>query len=188
MKRTTFLVLCLLVPAASLRAQATMVLPDKPLPPEHARIQDAAYVLRDTLFAVTSAAARLNRDFRQTSDASLVSRAREIALACGAVERNIPAPRQVLTETATDSRFREREKGRLLAAFDDLARAASACTSRFDELSVAGKGEDVRGYGNRDAGLMVAEIREYERALDAFFRAMKIPNRPRGARPNPLAG
>jgi hypothetical protein len=188
MKRTAFITLCLIASAGSLDAQATMVLPDKPLPPAHARMRDAAYVLRDTLFAVTSAAARLNRDFRQTSDASLVSRAREMSLACGAVERNIADPRAAITGTATDSRFREREKQRLLAAFTDLARAAATCTSRFASLSEAGQGEEVRGYGNRDAAAMVSEIRKYEGALDGFFRSMNIPNRPRGARPNPLAG
>jgi hypothetical protein len=188
MKRLALLTFCLLAPAASLEAQAAMVLPDKPLPPELARVQDAAYVLRDTLFAVTSAAARLNRDFRRTSDASLVSRAREINLACASVERNIGTPRTVLTETPTDSRLQEREKKRLLAAFDDLARAAAACTARFETLATAGKGDEIRGYGNRDAGTMVSEVRKYESALDGYFRAMRIPNRPRGARPNPLAG
>lgn len=187
-KRAAFLTLCLLAPVAPLAAQATMVLPDKPLPPEHARIQDAAYVLRDTLFAVASAAARLNRDFQNTSNASLVSRAREMTLACAAVERNIPAPRAVLIETPTTSRFREREKRRLLAAFEDLDRAAGVCTSRFDTLSSKRQGDEIRGYGNRDAAAMVGEIRKYERALDGFFRSMNIPNRPRGARPNPLAG
>lgn len=188
MTRTTFFTLCLVASAASLQAQATVVLPDKPLPPEHARMQDAAYVLRDTLYAVTSAAARLHRDFRATSSASLTSRARELKLACGAVERNIANPRMVLTETPTDSRYREREKKRLLGAYDDLARAAATCATRFTTLAEAGKGEEVRGYGNRDASAMVSEIRKYENALDGFFRAMNIPNRPRGARQNPLAG
>ena len=188
MKRLALLTFCLLAPAASLEAQATMVLPDKPLPPELARVQDAAYVLRDTLFAVTSAAARLNRDFQQTSGASLVSRAREINLACAAVTRNIDTPRKVLGETAAGTRLQERERKRLLGAFDELAGAAAACESRFEALAAAGKGEEVRGYGNRDARTMVDEIRKYESALDAYFRAMNIPNRPRGARPNPLAG
>lgn len=188
MKRTVFLTLSLFASAASLDAQATMVLPDKPLPPEHARVQDAAYVLRDTLYAVTGAAARLNRDFRQTSDALLLSRAREMTLACAAVARNITPPRTVLTETPTDTRLREREKQRLLGAFDDLAGAAAVCASRFEALSAQPKGDEIRGYGNRDAAVMVREIREYESALDGYFRAMNIPNRPRGARANPLAG
>ncbi|HEU4829825.1 MAG TPA: hypothetical protein VFT04_11585 [Gemmatimonadales bacterium] len=188
MKRYAFVTLVMLCSAASLEAQATMVLPDKPLPPEHARIQAAAYVLRDTLFAVTGAAARLHRDFRHTSDASLMSRAREIADACAASGRNVAAPRTVLGETPTTSRLQETEKKRLLGAFDDLASAAAKCASRFVELAKPDKGDEVRGYGNRDAQAMVAEIRRYEAALDGYFRAMRIPNRPRGARPNPLAG
>lgn len=188
MKRILFVTLVALASAASLEAQATMVLPDKPLPPELERVQDAAYVLRDTLFGVTGAAARLHRDFRTTSAASLISRAREIAVACAAVERNIGTPREVLTGTATDTRLREREKQRLLGAFDELAGAAATCTSRFASLADSGKGDEIRGYGNRDASAMVDEIRDYERALDGYFRAMNIPNRPRGARPNPLAG
>lgn len=188
MKRLAFLTFCMLAPAASLQAQAAIVLPDKPLPAELARIQDAAYVLRDTLFAVTGAAARLNRDFQQTSGASLISRAREIKLACAAVTRNIDAPRTAITGAPAGDRLQERERKRLLGAFDDLAAAAAACAARFEVLASAGNGEEVRGYGNHDAQAMVSEIRKYESALDGYFRSMRIPNRPRGAQANPLAG
>lgn len=188
MNRTAIITFLTLCTAGSLDAQATMVLPDKPLPPEHARVRDAAYVLRDTLFAITGAAARLQRDFRQTSDASLTSRAREVALACAAAERNIATPRTLLGEMPADTRLREREKKRLLGAYDKLAAATQSCRDEFDGLAQPGKGEAVRGYGNHHASTVVREIRRYESALDGYFRAMNIPNRPRGARPSPLAG
>lgn len=188
MNRTVIVTMLALCSAASLEAQATMVLPDKPLPTEHARVQDAAYVLRDTLFAVTGAAARMNRDFRETSDASLLSRAREMSLACAAAERNIATPRAAVGDTPASTRLREREKQRLLGAYDELTAATRSCVSQFQTLAEPGKGEEIRGYGNRHASTVVREIRRYESALDGYFRAMNIPNRPRGARPNPLAG
>jgi hypothetical protein len=188
MKRYLLPALLTVTVAPALTAQAAILLPDKPLPPAHARMQDAAYVLRDTLFVVSSAAARLRRDFRTTSAASLESRAREMRDACAATGRNIATPRAVLAETASDSPLSEREKVRLLAAYDALARSAERCVEEFRPLAEPGSGEEVRGYGNRRAATMVEGIREYERALDSYFRSMRIPNRPRGAKPNPLAG
>ncbi len=188
MNRTALLAFLMVGSAASLEAQATLILPDKPLPPAHARMQAAAYVLRDTLFAVTSAAARLQRDFRTTSDASLLSRARDIAAACASAERNIATPRAVLGETPADTRLREREKQRLSGAYEQLAVATRTCVQEFQTLTRPGQGEAIRGYGNRHASNVVAEIRRYQSALDGYFRAMNIPNRPRGAPENPLAG
>ena len=188
MNRNVLLAVLTVATAGSLEAQAAVVLPDRPLPPAHARIQDAAYVLRDTLFAVTGAAARLTRDFRQTSDAALVSRAREMAAACDAAARNIDAPRSVLAETPAETDLQEREKKRLLTAYTQLSSAIGDCIEEFGPLTEPGKGEEIRGYGNRRASDVVREIRRYERALDGYFRAMRIPNRPRGTGPNPLAG
>ncbi|HEX6643530.1 MAG TPA: hypothetical protein VF037_02575 [Gemmatimonadales bacterium] len=188
MKRYAGLVLLALTAAPGLSAQASIVLPGRPLPPAHARMRDAAYVLRDTLVGVTSSAARLRRDFRTTSAASLVSRAREMRDACAASGRNIAAPRAVLKETPADSPLSEREKARLLTAYGELEAATARCVEQFTPLSEAGKGEDVRGYGNRYGATVVDAIRSYERALDNYLRAMRIPNRPLGAGPDPLAG
>lgn len=187
MKRYVLLAV-LLFAAAPLAAQASIVLPDKELAPEHARFKDAAYVLRDTLFGVTSAAARLRRDFSATSAASLTSRARDMVRACEAVSRNTAAPRAAVRGVPEGTRLQERERTRLLAAYDALDAAAATCAREFGTLAEPGRGEEVRGYGNRHASRMVEQVRRYERALDGYFRALDIPNRPRGARPDPLAG
>jgi len=61
------------------------------------------------------------------------------------------------------------------------------CRTEFERLGSRGNGEEVRGYGNRRAQPVRAEIMHYESAVDGFFRALEIPNRPLGARPDPLA-
>src|SRR5690606_23226435 len=150
---------CLAVGAGSLEAQASIVLPDKPLSPQLARIQDAAYVLRDSIYGATSAASRLRRDFRTTSAASLVSRAREMGRACEAVGRNIAAPRAAVHDGPGEGRFEAREQKRLLTALDELEGAAATCARDFGALAREGQGEQVRGYGNRHAETFIAGVR-----------------------------
>lgn len=75
MKRTLLLLSLLGAAPVSLSAQA-VVMPTAPLDAARTRVRDAMLVLRDSLMTINGAAARLQRDFRQTSGSVLTARAR----------------------------------------------------------------------------------------------------------------
>lgn len=175
-----------IVPAAA--AQSAMILPDKPLRPADAHVRDAVYQVRDSMAAVTSAAARLRRDFRTTSPAVLTSRARELARACSAALRNVPPTREAVVGRKVDTKLEAAERVRLERALDAVEESLRQCDTDFTALSARGKGEEVRGYGNRRAETVVKRIVDYEEAARGYFSALRVPYSPRGAPPNPLAG
>ena len=187
MKRFVLTTLLAIAAAPALDAQAALVLPEQPLDSNRAAARDAIYVLRDSLQTVIAAIARLERDFRSTSVQSLTSRARELHGSCAAAERNVAPVRKVVGATATASKLQRREQVHLDAALGSLAGVLETCRTEFERLGTRGNGEEVRGYGNRRARPVRAEIMRYESAADGFFRALEIPNRPLGARPDPLA-
>lgn len=187
MKRFALPALLVLAIAPGLQAQAAAVFPDQPLEANRATVRDAVYVLRDTLQPVIATIARLERDFRRTSPQLMSSRARELAASCTAAGRNIAPARGAVVKTKVDSKLKRAQQVRLQAALDSLALSMTRCSTEFAEMSKPGKGEEVRGYGNRRAQPVRAEILSYESAVDGFFRAMAIPHRPLGARPDPLA-
>ena len=85
MKRTdVLLVICMAAApgAASALGAQTIVQPAAPLDAGRVRLRDAMVTLRDSLITINGAAARLQRDYRTTSDAALTARAREIVRAC----------------------------------------------------------------------------------------------------------
>jgi len=108
------LVLLLLLSAGSLAAQ-TVVRPDPPLDAERLKVRDAVLVLRDSLNSIDAAAARLQRDFRTASGASLVSRARVMREACARSARTIPPTRQVVAAAPASNENRMKRR-------DELAR------------------------------------------------------------------
>ena len=187
MKRFVLTALLAIAAAPALQAQAALVLPDQPLDSNRAAARDAIYVLRDSLYSVIAGIARLERDFRTTSAQSLTSRARELTSACAAAERNVAPVRKVIGATSTASKLQRREQVRLHEALGSLSGVLGGCRTEFERLGTRGNGEEVRGYGNRRAQPVRAEIMRYESAVDGFFRALEIPNRPLGARPDPLA-
>ena len=71
---------------------------------------------------------------------------------------------------------------------DSLRTALSQCRTVFGEMAEPGKGEEVRGYGNRRAEPILRALGDYDSAARDFFRAWRIDVRPVGARPSPMAG
>jgi uncharacterized protein YukE len=183
-----YLVLIGMLFAHNLSAQGTVVRPEPKLDAGRAALRDALLQFRDTLNTIDAAASRLQRDYRQASTASLLSRARVMRQACdGSVSSQPTARKAVLTaEASTELRLRRRTE--MVAALDQLKKALVRCESEFAAMSKAGQGETVRGYGNERAGRVQAALRQYERALGAFFSAMGIKVTPLGAEARPLAG
>lgn len=169
------------VPGATARAQAiTQAQPAPALDSARAGVRDAALRLRDSLTEVQAAGAHLSRDFRSTSSAALISRARIMHQACAAAARSLPAARAVFVAGPADAEFSDTARVRMLAAMDQLHGALTACRTQFGAWTDAGDGEAVRDYGNRRAGEIRASIRAYDNRLNAYLGSLGIELRPRG--------
>lgn len=167
-------------------AQATVIRPDRALTPDETELRSTMYQLRDTLALLAGSASRMLRDFRQTSPAALVSRARQIELGCQAGRRNIPRAREEVRTHPMKTRLEMAQQKQLLAAYDSLEAVLSGCSKTFSAMAQPGKGEEVRGYGNARLESLRAGLKRYGREADDFFSALRIPNRPLGAGENPF--
>ncbi len=179
------LMLVLAAPSVAV-AQATVIRPDRELTPDETELRSAMYQLRDTLAFLAGSASRMLRDFRRTSPAALVSRARQIETGCQAGIRNIPKAREEVRTHPMKTALETAQQKQLLKAYDDLHAVLSDCSTTFGAMAQPGKGEEVRGYGNARLQTLRAELKRYGREADDFFSALRIPNRPLGAGPNPF--
>ncbi|MEA2722542.1 MAG: hypothetical protein QOH59_313 [Gemmatimonadales bacterium] len=174
--------------AHNLSAQGTVVRPEPKLDAGRAALRDALLQFRDSLNTIDAAASRLQRDYRQSSPASLLSRARVMRQACGRSVSSLPTARKAVLTAEASSERRRRRQTEMVAALDQLQKALVRCESDFAAMSRAGQGERVRGYGNERAGRVQAALRQYERTMAAFLSAMGIKVTPLGAESRPLAG
>ncbi len=186
MTRMAAIILACLV-STSLQAQ-TVVRPDPPLDANRARVRDVLLVLRDSLNAIDAAAGRMQRDSRQTSSASLVSRARAMRDACSSSARAVDPARTRVIAAKIVGTIGARRRLEMVRSLDVLSGKLAHCRSEFALMSDAGQGERVRDYGNDRATRIQAALREYERTLNRFLGTMGIKIEPLGARPSPLAG
>jgi hypothetical protein len=179
----------LLVTASTpaLQAQATVIRPDRALTPDEEALRGALWQLRDTLATLSGAASRINRDFRQTSSAALVSHARQVQRGCEAGRRNIPQAEKAVRAHPLQTKLQTDEQVRLLAAYVSLDSVLSHCATTFGEMAQPDKGEEVRGYGNARLVPIRTELLSYGQAMKDYLRALRIPNRPLGSGPDPFA-
>ena len=178
------LVLILLIAAWTprLSAQGTVVLPEAPLDSSRAALRDDLQTLRDSLGTIDAAAARLQRDYRQASEAILESRARVMTEACTRAARNVPLARRAVQRTQAANQARRQTRDELLGALDRLNKVLTRCQAEFEDWSRPGQGEAVRGYGNNRAIRTQSGLREYERVLARYLSAMGIKTSPAGSR------
>jgi hypothetical protein len=186
MRLALVFVACLLF-APSLAAQ-TVIRPEPPLDSARASLRSALLVLRDSLNTIDGAAARLQRDYRQASAASLLSRARVMQAACAGSVRTVGPTKQAVREIKLSERQRVKRRAQLLGAMDELGAVLARCETEFASMSRPGEAETVRGYGNDRAVRVQAAIRKYEQAVAEFLGVMRIRMTPLGANPHELAG
>lgn len=187
MNRSTWLLLGSLLWAGPALAQ-TVMRPDPPLDPARAAVRDALLLLRDSLNTVDGAAGRLQRDFRQASGPSLLSRARVMREACARSVRTVGPTRRVVVDANLSQPRRVKQRDALLGAMDHLRAALARCELDFGAMSRPGQAETVRGYGNDHAIRVQAALRKYEGVLRDFFGVMGIKVVPIGSNPRPSAG
>lgn len=166
----------------------TVMRPDPPLDSARASVRDALLILRDSLNTIEGAAARLQRDFRQASGPSLVSRARVMHLACSHSKQVVPPTRHSVLDAQLAEPSRVRYRAALIQEMDRLSKALSRCELDFAAMSKPGEGETVRGYGNDRATKVQAALRRYEVALRSFLGVMGIKVMPIGSTPPAAAG
>jgi hypothetical protein len=174
--------------ASSLPAQATVIQPEAPLDSARASLRDAVLVLRDSLVTVDAAAARLQRDFRQTSGASLLSRARVMHDACARSVRTVPFTREAVRAVQLSEPLRVKRRRELVNALDRLRGVLSRCEMDFAAMSQPGEGETVRGYSYARSEVVQGALRKYEDSLRQFLTAMGIYISPAGAAPGAASG
>jgi hypothetical protein len=188
MIRSAGLLMIGLLGAGSLRAQATIVQPEAPLDSARAVLRDAVLVFRDSLGTIDAAAARLQRDFRQTSEESLLSRARVMHQACVRSVRAIPSLKETLVAATLTEPVRIKRRRELVSALDRLRGALNRCEADFAAMSQPGKGETVRGYSYARSEVVQGALRKYEDSLRPFLSALKIYIPPAGSARRTLSG
>jgi hypothetical protein len=169
-------------------AAQTVMRPDPPLDSARAAVRDALLNFRDSLNTVDGAAARLQRDFRQASGPSLLSRARVMHEACARSLRTVAPTRKTVMDASLSDPRRAMHRTELLGAMDHLKGALARCELDFAAMSRPDQGETVRGYGNDRAAKVQAAMRKYEGVLRSFLGVMGIKVMPLGANPRPAAG
>jgi hypothetical protein len=181
--RSVVLGMISLLSVTSLSAQATVIQPEAPLDSARATLRDAVLVLRDSLITVNAAAARLQRDFRQTSAASLLSRARVMHDACVRSARAIPPTKETLLAAQLSVPVRIKRRRELVNALDRLRGVLGRCEVDFAAMSQPGEGETVRGYAYGRSQVVQGALQKYEQSLRQFLTAMGIYVSPAGAAP-----
>jgi hypothetical protein len=185
--RSFGLLLGYLVWAGPVLAQ-TVIRPDPQLDPTRAAVKEALLALRDSLTTIDGAAARLQRDFRQASGPSLLSRARVMEQACARSIHTLPTTRTVLLDAKLSQPRRVAGRQELLDAMDQLKGALTHCQQEFAKMSRPGQAEIVRGYANDRAVRVQSSLRKYEATLRSFFGVMGIKFTPIGATSSTSAG
>jgi hypothetical protein len=177
-----------LICAHSLAAQARVVQSQTPLDSTRTAVRDALLILRDSLGTVDAAAARLQRDFRLASGASLLSRARVMHAACARSARTIPPTRKAVVAADLAEPGQRKRRNDLLMALDQLGGTLTRCETEFAAMSRAGQAETVRGYANDRAVKVQGDLRKYEQILRDFFGALDIKVMPLGSSNRPASG
>jgi hypothetical protein len=181
-KAVLWLLLATAIFESSATAQARVVQPEPPLDSIRAALRNALLVLRDSLLTIDGAAARLQRDYRQASAESLVSRARMMQQACAASARTLPRTRQAVTAARLMQPRELKRRAELVEALDRLKPALADCETTFSAMSRPDQGETVRGYGNDRALRVQRALRKYEQTLSHFFSGLGIRAEPSGRR------
>ena len=181
--RPMWLVMIGVLSASSLPAQATVIQPEAPLDSARVALRDAVLVLRDSLITVDGAAVRLQRDVRQTSGASLLSRARVMHDACARSVRTVPSAREAILATQLSEPLRVKRRRHVVNALDRLRAGLSRCEVDFAAMSRPGEAETVRGYSYARSQVVQGALRKYEASLREFLTAMGIYMSPAGSTP-----
>jgi hypothetical protein len=183
MRQVTWAIVLAGMMGISPAAAQTVFRPPAPLDSARAALRDDLVILRDSLHMVDGAAARLQRDYRTASEASLLSRAGLMQEACARSSRTAPSTRLALLEFRLSDRQRLALRQQVVTALDSLHGALRRCDTQFTVMSQPGQGDSIRGYANNRAEQVQAAIRNYEQHLRHFVGSLGIRIIPPGMGP-----
>jgi hypothetical protein len=163
-------ILCLTAPG-TLSAQ-TLLRTQPPLDSTRSALRDVLGILRDSLLAVNGAAVRLQRDVRQASNASLLSRARVMRDACAGSSPALGVARGEVTGLRLPQADRAKSRRELVNALNRLEVALTRCETDFAAMSQDGQAETVRGYAYNRSLRLQKVMQGYEAALRRFLDLM----------------
>jgi hypothetical protein len=165
-------ILCLFAPL-TLSAQ-TVLRTEPPLDSARSGLRDVLAILRDSLLAVNGAAVRLQRDVRQASNASLLSRAGVMRDACTGSGPALGVARGEVNGIRLSQADRAKSRGELVKALNRLDVALTRCETQFAAMSQEGQAETVRGYAYNRSLRIQRAMQDYEVALRRFLDLMGI--------------
>jgi hypothetical protein len=175
MKTHVVLAALVLAGAASGAAQQAVVKSgEKTLSLEQAQAQKGIMLLRDSLVATGSALRQLQRDYDKVSPRTLEGWARQVADHCAGAERTAPVARALVGGGSFIPSEMARAQKSMVQEIDRTTNALRSCQSTFRPLAEPGKGEEVRGYGNRRAEPILEQFKKYDAAAHRTALALDL--------------
>ena len=174
MTRPAVLLALVLAGAAPCAAQQMINNGPKQLTPEQAQAQKGIILLRDSVVAAQGALRQLQRDYAKASPITLEAWARQVADRCAAAARTAPVARQLVAGGSFVPAAMAKGQKTMVEAIDQVAPALGDCTSTFKPLAEAGKGEEVRAYGNARAKPLLKRLDKFDQAVHQSVQAMQL--------------
>ena len=177
-----------IVVAAQVQAQTTssqqpaaalpQVYKPEQLTPVQRQARDAVSSLRDSVSAAGGALSRISVDVQTTSLQVLESRATTVVDRCAAAERQRTSSISQLSSAALTTEGELKARKDMLKEMNKLKKSLDLCTSTYQPLAHAGKGQEVRDYGPTRAKPILAGFQQFDQSLKPFSKAMAIQFRP----------
>jgi hypothetical protein len=169
-KLPTLLALAAVVAGARPADAQMVVQPQAKLNPTQTSVRNELYRLRDRLLPVGAALARLPRDMRTASDASLQSRARLVTQRCSGALAGLDSVRAIIAEQPLPDPDPQGVHQELLRAMDRLRGGLTQCVQEFRGLSEPARTQELRDYGIGRGQRIENTILEYEPTVQRYFR------------------
>jgi uncharacterized protein YukE len=174
MKTYAVLAALVLAGAAPCAAQQAMKSGPKQLSPEQAQAQKGIMLMRDSVLAAQSALRQLQRDYEKAAPRTLEGWAGQAAERCAAAERTSQVARALVAGPSFIPAEMARGQKDMVAAIDKSRTTLGSCQSTFKPLAAAGKGEEVRAYGNYRAKPLLKQLEKFDQAVHNAIHALDL--------------
>jgi hypothetical protein len=153
-----------------------------------AALREGYIATRDTLRAVSGKSALLQRDIRSSTDAMLLSRARNLEVLCTASLRQLDRSRVRLLDGEVARRAPAPRRTALDRSIIELRAALTTCASEYRSMSLPESAEAMRARGVNVALKNQVAVRSFENTAELYLLSVGIRVRPHGSGSNPYAG
>lgn len=168
-QKTFVVAMLLFVGSESLAAQAVVPPRTVKLDSVQTRVQQAVFVLRDSLKFVDAASVRIARDLKTTSNAGLIARARYLSQRCAAAARTVPATEAVVSGAGRPEPDSAGVRSGMARGLKELGDNLDRCREDFATLATVSKVQELRDYGIGRGARVQRSIRSYEAVLRRYY-------------------